>query len=55
MGKICFFGSDILDYFYNLVSLLIKNEINGESVLITGNNIDNENSILSKKKNIIMI
>ena len=38
------------DYFNDLVSLLKKNEINGESVLLTGNNIDNENSILSKKK-----
>ena len=38
------------DYFYDLVNLLTKNEINGESVLLTGNSIDNENSILSKKK-----
>ena len=38
------------DYFYDLVNLLKKNEIDGESVLLTGNNIDNENSILSKKK-----
>ena len=38
------------DYFYDLVNLLTKNEINGESILLTGNNIDNENSILSKKK-----
>ena len=38
------------DYFYDFVNLLTKNEINGESVLLTGNNIDNENSILSKKK-----
>ena len=38
------------DYFNDLVNLLKKNEINGESVLLTGNNIDNENSILSKKK-----
>ena len=38
------------DYFNDLVSLLKKNEITGESVLLTGNNIDNENSVLSKKK-----
>ena len=38
------------DYFNDLVSLLKKNEINGESVLLTGNNIDNENTVLSKKK-----
>ena len=38
------------DYYYDLVNLLTKNEINGESVLLTGNSIDNENSILSKKK-----
>ena len=38
------------DYFYDLVNLLKKNEVSGESVLLTGNNIDNENSILSKKK-----
>ena len=38
------------DYFTDLVNLLKKNEIIGESVLLTGNNIDNENSILSKKK-----
>ena len=38
------------DYFNDLVNLLKKNEITGESVLLTGNNIDNENSVLSKKK-----
>ncbi len=38
------------DYFNDLVSMLKKNEISGESVLLTGNNIDNENSVLSKKK-----
>ena len=38
------------DYFDDLVNLLQKNEINAESVLLTGNNIDNDNSILSKKK-----
>jgi RNA-dependent RNA polymerase len=38
------------DYFKDLVNMLKKNEISGESVLLTGNNIDNENSLLSKKK-----
>jgi len=38
------------DYFNDFVNLLKKNEISGESVLLTGNNIDNEKSILSKKK-----
>ena len=38
------------DYFYDLFYLLKKNEITGESVLLTGNNIDNDNSLLSKKK-----
>ena len=38
------------DYFEDLFNLLSKNEISGESVLLTGNNIDNDNSILSKKK-----
>ena len=38
------------DYFNEFVNLLKKNEISGESVLLTGNNIDNEKSILSKKK-----
>ena len=38
------------DYFTDLVNLLKKNEIMGESVLLTGNNIDNENSLLSKKR-----
>ena len=38
------------DYYKDLVDMLKKNEIKGESVLLTGNNIDNENSILSKKK-----
>ena len=38
------------DYFNDLVNLLTKNEINGESVLLTGNNIDNDNSLLTKKK-----
>ena len=38
------------DYYKDLVDMLKKNEIRGESILLTGNNIDNENSILSKKK-----
>ena len=38
------------DYFKDFVNLLKNNEISGESVLLTGNNIDNEKSILSKKK-----
>ena len=38
------------NYFNDFVNLLKKNEISGESVLLTGNNIDNEKSILSKKK-----
>ena len=38
------------NYFIDFVNLLKKNEISGESVLLTGNNIDNEKSILSKKK-----
>ncbi len=38
------------DYFTDFISLLKKNEISGESVLLTGNNIDNEKSVLSKKK-----
>jgi hypothetical protein len=38
------------DYFTDLVNLLKKNEVIGESVLLTGNNIDNENSLLSKKR-----
>ena len=38
------------DYFNDFVNLLKKTEISGESILLTGNNIDNEKSILSKKK-----
>ena len=39
------------DYFNEMINMLKKNEINGETVLLTGNNIDNENSIFEKKKN----
>ena len=38
------------DYYKEMVNLLIKNEIKGESILLTGNNIDNEDSIFTKKK-----
>ena len=38
------------DYYREMVNLLIKNEIKGESILLTGNNIDNEDSIYTKKK-----
>ena len=38
------------DYYKEMINLLIKNEIKGESVLLTGNNIDNEDSIFTKKK-----
>ena len=38
------------DYFNEMLSMLKKNEINGETILLTGNNIDNENSIFQKKK-----
>ena len=38
------------DYYKEMVNLLIKNEIKGESVLLTGNNIDNEDSIFTKRK-----
>ena len=38
------------DYYNEMVNLLIKNEIKGESILLTGNNIDNEDSIITKKK-----
>ena len=39
------------DFFEELVNLMKKNEIKGESVLLTGNNIDNEESVFSKRKN----
>ena len=38
------------DYYKEMVNLLIKNEIKGESILLTGNNIDNEDSIYTKRK-----
>ena len=38
------------DYYKEMVNLLAKNEIKGESVLLTGNNIDNEDSIFTKRK-----
>ena len=38
------------DYFNEMINMLKKNEINGETILLTGNNIDNENSIFEKKK-----
>ena len=38
------------DYYKEMVNLLVKNEIKGESVLLTGNNIDNEDSIFTKRK-----
>ena len=38
------------EYFEEFVSLLKKNEIKSESVLLTGNNVDNEESVFSKKK-----
>ena len=38
------------DYYKEMTNLLIKNEIKGESILLTGNNIDNEDSIFTKRK-----
>ena len=38
------------DYFNEMINMLKKNEINEETVLLTGNNIDNEKSIFQKKK-----
>ena len=38
------------EFFEELVKLLKKNEIKSESVLLTGNNVDNEFSVFSKKK-----
>ena len=38
------------DYYKEMVNLLVKNEIKGESILLTGNNIDNEDSIYTKRK-----
>jgi hypothetical protein len=39
------------DFFEEMLNLMKKNEIRGESVLLTGNNIDNDESIFSKRKN----
>ena len=39
------------DYFNEFVSMLKKNEIKCETILLTGNNIDNETSLFQKKKN----
>ena len=39
------------DYFNEFLNMLKKNEINNETTLLTGNNIDNENTIFQKKKN----
>jgi len=39
------------DFFEEMISLMIKNDIKGESVLLTGNNIDNDESVFSKRKN----
>ena len=39
------------DYFNEFLKMLKNNEIKDETTLLTGNNIDNENSIFQKKKN----
>ena len=39
------------DFFEELVNLMKKNEIKGESILLTGNNIDNDESVFSRRKN----
>ena len=39
------------DFFEELLALMKKNDIKGESVLLTGNNIDNDESVFSKRKN----
>ena len=39
------------DFFEEIVNLMKKNEIKGESILLTGNNIDNEDSVFSRRKN----
>ena len=39
------------EYFEEIIKILKKNEIKSESVLLTGNNIDNDFSIFAKKKN----
>ena len=38
------------EYFEEMVKLLKKNEIKSESLLLTGNSVDNEYSVFSKKK-----
>ena len=39
------------DFFEEIVKLMKINEIKGESVLLTGNNIDNDESVFSRRKN----
>ena len=39
------------DFFEEILNIMKKNEIKGESVLLTGNNIDNDESVFSKRKN----
>ena len=39
------------DFFEEMLNIMKKNEIRGESVLLTGNNIDNDESVFSKRKN----
>ena len=39
------------DFYEEIISLMKKNDIKGESVLLTGNNIDNDESVFSKRKN----
>ena len=39
------------DFFEEILALMKKNDIKGESVLLTGNNIDNDESVFSKRKN----
>ena len=39
------------DFFGEIVSLMKKIDIKGESVLLTGNNIDNDESVYTKRKN----
>ena len=39
------------EYFEEILSLMKKNNIKGESVLLTGNNFDDDESVFSKRKN----
>ena len=39
------------DFYEEILALMKKNDIKGESVLLTGNNIDNDESVFSKRKN----